>query len=765
MKRKAIKTLILTAAMASTLLGNQNIEKAFAMENNNDQATVKYEQDGNHGGFYRGDMSAGDAAKGLGNKDLPATASSTSKSTPTINGLKVSKQLIDINYSKGVVIQPKYIVIHDTDNRRVGADAQANRDYFANHPNANASAHYIIDQGKIVQALEDTWKGWHVGDGGAGASINNGNTIGIELAVNQGNDFKKTMENGIALTRYLMEKYNIPAENIVMHKHASGKTCSRMMIEDEPELWTIYKEKVAKGMAGESNIIDGKNPTATGTVKGVTSHVNIRATASSTSTVVSKLYKNAKVKIYGEENGFYKISYMETKKGYGYVSKDYVTVGGNVEVPDTGNPEPPVTVLDKTGQVYNVTTQLNVRSGPGTSYGIIGALKADEKVKIKGQSGEFYKIDFNGKDGFVSKNFIKIVEEVKPEPPKPVDPPVEPPKPVDPPVVEKKVGQVYNVTTQLNVRSGAGSNYSIIGSLKGNQKVDITGESGNWYKIDYSGKAGYVSKDFIKIVTETPNPEPPKPVDPPKPEEPTPPAVTEREGQVVGVTTKLNVRAGAGTNYTVIGSLTANQKVKITGESGSWYKIDFNGKVGYVSKEFMKVVSTGGSTGGNNNGGSTGGNTGGTTNPGTPSESTKTGKVTGLSTSLNVRSGAGTNYGVIGSLSLNATVKITGESGTWYKIDFNGKTGYVSKQYITITSSGNTGGSTGGGNNSGSTVKTGTVYNITTKLNVRSSASTSGSVIGQLSNGAKVSITGESGNWYKIDYNGKVGYVSKDFVK
>ncbi|MGL5575021.1 MAG: peptidoglycan recognition protein family protein, partial [Sarcina sp.] len=139
------------------------------------------------------------------------------KSTPVINGIKINKKLIDINYSKGVTISPKYIVIHDTDNRAAGADAMANRNYFANHPNANSSAHYIIDDSNIVQALEDTWKGWHVGDGGNGAAIQNGNSIGIELAVNKGNNFDKTYQTGIELTRYLMRKYNIPAQNVVMH--------------------------------------------------------------------------------------------------------------------------------------------------------------------------------------------------------------------------------------------------------------------------------------------------------------------------------------------------------------------------------------------------------------------------------------------------------------------------------------------------------------------------------------------------------------------
>ncbi|MDM0612910.1 peptidoglycan recognition family protein, partial [Clostridium perfringens] len=137
-----------------------------------------------------------------------------STNTPIINGIKIKKQLIDMNYSKGVYITPKYIVIHDTDNRELGADAEANRNYFANHPNAKASAHYIVDEKNIVQALENNWKGWHIGDGN-NKNINNSTTIGIELCVNKGNNFDKTLENGIELTKYLMNKYNISPENVV----------------------------------------------------------------------------------------------------------------------------------------------------------------------------------------------------------------------------------------------------------------------------------------------------------------------------------------------------------------------------------------------------------------------------------------------------------------------------------------------------------------------------------------------------------------------
>lgn len=51
---------------------------------------------------------------------------------------------------------------------------------------------------------------------------------------------------------------------------------------------------------------------------------------------------------------------------------------------------------------------------------------------------------------------------------------------------------------------------------------------------------------------------------------------------------KVNVRSGASTDYEQIGSLGANQKVTVTGQADTgWYRIDYNGKVGYVSDKYL----------------------------------------------------------------------------------------------------------------------------------------------------------------------------------
>ncbi|WP_296644681.1 3D domain-containing protein [Romboutsia sp. 13368] len=60
---------------------------------------------------------------------------------------------------------------------------------------------------------------------------------------------------------------------------------------------------------------------------------------------------------------------------------------------------------------------------------------------------------------------------------------------------------------------------------------------------------------------------------------------------------KLNVRKGPSTKYSRIGSLYKNKSVTILEESNGWYKINLNGKEGWVSKQYIK--KTGQSTSNN----------------------------------------------------------------------------------------------------------------------------------------------------------------------
>ncbi|WP_278287279.1 peptidoglycan recognition protein family protein [Caloranaerobacter ferrireducens] len=155
----------------------------------------------------------------------------------------MTKKLIKCNYSLGNDI--KYIVIHDTGNKRKGADAYAHYRYF-NSGNRRASAHYFVDDKEILQLVEDHNASWHCGDGKGKYRITNHNSIGVEICINEDGNYDKAVQNTIDLVKYLMEKYDIPLERVVRHYDASRKICPRSMSKNNWERWHNFKKELSK---------------------------------------------------------------------------------------------------------------------------------------------------------------------------------------------------------------------------------------------------------------------------------------------------------------------------------------------------------------------------------------------------------------------------------------------------------------------------------------------------------------------------------------
>lgn len=249
--------------------------------------------------------------------------------------------------------------------------------------------------------------------------------------------------------------------------------------------------------------------------------------------------------------------------------------------PENSKPEekPENPIMIGTGEVINISSSLNIRRGPGTTYSVIGSLRNSQKVNIYGEEKGFYKIDFisNGKTiyGYVSKNYIKKFDN------KPVIPEINPSTPEEKPnnkpevpnnELFKKIGQVINISSQLNIRAGAGTNHKIIGTLKNLEKVEVLKEDNGWYKIKHGNIDGYVSKNYLKLIEGEINI----------------PSTGEENIKTVKVNGVLNIRSGAGTNYSIVGTLKNNSKVKIIGEEGNWYKINYDGKNAFISKNYVR---------------------------------------------------------------------------------------------------------------------------------------------------------------------------------
>ena len=549
------------------------------------------------------------------------------------------------------------------------------------------------------------------------------------------------------------EKVNIISESNGFYKiefnNSYGYVYSKYISKDgdSEKVQVVKQEEVKKEKVDESKKEAKATPKAepvvlavralnkTGIVN-VSSSLNVRNEASTSSKVIGSLSGNSKVTIVGEEGAFYKIEY---KGSQGYVAKEYVkdVTESNNSNQGTQTPEKPSTPesTEKTG-IVNVSSSLNVREGASTSSKVIGSLSGNTKVTIVGEEGAFYKIEYKGSQGYVAKEYVKDVTESNNS-----NQGTQTPEKPSTPESTEKTG-IVNVSSSLNVREGASTSSKVIGSLSGNTKVTIVGEEGEFYKIEYKGSHGYVAKEYIKDVTESNNSNQGTQT----PEKPSTPENTERTG-VVNVSSSLNVREGASTSSKVIGSLSGNTKVTIVGEEGAFYKIEYKGSHGYVAKEYIKNIKDEVVTE--------------PEKPSTPENTEKTG-VVNVSSSLNVREGASTSSKVIGSLSGNTKVTIVGEEGAFYKIEYKGSHGYVAKEYIkdikdeVVTEPEKP-------SNPENSKKTG-VVTASKGLNVRKEANTSSQIIGILNSGESVEIIGEENGFYKITYKGQEAYASKNYI-
>ncbi len=132
--------------------------------------------------------------------------------------------------------------------------------------------------------------------------------------------------------------------------------------------------------------------------------------------------------------------------------------------------------------------------------------------------------------------------------------------------------------------------------------------------------------------------------------------------------------------------------------------------------------------------------------------STTSVKALGLVTGSDVRmrAAADGSSAIITTLGKGAAVAITGMENGWYQVKYDGKSGYMSAQFVDAKSSAS--GLSTNGKVTGDSV------------NVRSAAATSGSVVTTLSKGAGVTVTGFEKGWYAVTAAGKSGYVSGDYV-
>ncbi|WP_018708939.1 SH3 domain-containing protein, partial [Siminovitchia fordii] len=218
----------------------------------------------------------------------------------------------------------------------------------------------------------------------------------------------------------------------------------------------------------------------------------------------------------------------------------------------------------------------------------------------------------------------------------------------------------------------------------------------------------------------------------------------------------LNMRSSASASSSVVAKLPRGTKVSVQSESNGWSKVTVNGKSGYVSSQFLTSSSPARQPIAKDKVSVT-----------KPSKAVTKYVSVNEGSALILRSSASQNGSVIARLSRGTKVSVQSESNGWAKVTANGKTGYVSGQFLSASApAGKPAVNVKPTSQTASQKAVSKYINVNpgSSLNMRSSASTSGSIVARLQRGTKVTVQSESNGWARVKANGKTGYVSSQYL-
>lgn len=212
-------------------------------------------------------------------------------------------------------------------------------------------------------------------------------------------------------------------------------------------------------------------------------------------------------------------------------------------------------------------SSLRLRSEASTkSTTLAFAPRRSEVTVLEKISDSWYKVSYNGQEGYMSAEWLTVTVAEPASDTAAADQPADTADPAPANDGGSTAGQGVVTADSLNVRAGAGTSYDKVGTLKKGASVIIEEDCGNgWYRITSGSVSGYVSADYI----------------------------SQGAAEVTGLVTAsvLNVRSGAGTSYSKVGSLRQGATVTIVDSSVSgWYKITSGSVSGYVSSQYVVLM-------------------------------------------------------------------------------------------------------------------------------------------------------------------------------
>lgn len=218
----------------------------------------------------------------------------------------------------------------------------------------------------------------------------------------------------------------------------------------------------------------------------------------------------------------------------------------------------------------------NIRSGPGTSYNLAGQASLGMSMEALEKKGDWVKVQLpSGGSGWVSAKLVDLNNIAV----------------STPAVGQASISRAEVIGSIVNVRSGPGTNNSVLGQLKRGYTTEVLDKSGDWYKLKLASGSGWVLGELLKV--EAPGPQ--QPQDSGAATQNTSGSQSPNSGIFAnGVIngSLVNIRNGPGTGHGILTMASRGQRLPLVSRSQDWYQVRTpDNKTGWVAAWLMDVDS------------------------------------------------------------------------------------------------------------------------------------------------------------------------------
>ncbi|MDQ4045278.1 MAG: SH3 domain-containing protein, partial [Chloroflexota bacterium] len=272
----------------------------------------------------------------------------------------------------------------------------------------------------------------------------------------------------------------------------------------------------------------------------------------------------------------------------GWAHGSWLTIGGSAPSPQPEQPAPDtdggaVGVGDTVTGTATIMANLNLRSGPSTSYDVVTVLPQGATVEVRGEAqGEFLPLSYNGMTGWAHRNWVEVGSTSAPDPT-----PVPDTDNGSVPVGDSVTGTA-TVTANLNMRQGPSTDYPVVTVLRQGSTVELRGESqGEFYPVAQNGVEGWAHGGWLGAGSAAPDPEP----EPTTPDDGGAVPVGDTVTGTAVTTAALNLREGPSpVRYGVIRVIPQGATVEIRGElNNGYYPVVFDGTAGWAASGWFQI--------------------------------------------------------------------------------------------------------------------------------------------------------------------------------